>query len=115
MAVTYKHMTDPNGNKIQVDSAIRDGTGRKIDTNYQLKHIATTATLTTSGWSSNAQTVSVTGVTTTNTIIIGPAPTSVTAYGESGIYCSAQGSGTLTFTCATAPSSNLTVNVVIFL
>lgn len=112
VSVTYKHMTDPNGNKIQVDSAIRDGTGRKIDTNYQLKHIATTATLTTNGWSSNAQTVSVTDVTADNTVIVSPAPASVSDYSSAGIYCSAQASGTLTFTCTTTPTTNITVNVI---
>lgn len=32
----YEHITH-NGTKLQVDSAIRDGTGRRIDTNYAKK------------------------------------------------------------------------------
>lgn len=39
---TYKHILK-DGNKVQVDSAIRDGNGLKIDTGYQ-KVLPTTAT-----------------------------------------------------------------------
>ena len=72
----------------------------------------TTATLGTT-WSSNQQTVTVSGVTTSNTIIVTPAPASYDAYCEAGIYCSAQASNSLTFKCDTAPSASLTVNVMI--
>lgn len=71
-----------------------------------------TATLTTT-WSSNTQTVSVTGVTASNTVIVTPTPTSYNAYCECGVYCSAQASGTLTFTCDEVPVSSLTVNILI--
>ena len=37
----YKHLTY-NGSKIQVDSAVRDGNGKKIDTNYQSKLVSGT-------------------------------------------------------------------------
>ena len=110
--ITYKKMTY-DGNKVQVDSAIRDGNGVKIDTNYQKKHTTATATLSSSSWSSNTQTVSVSGVTSSNTVIVSPAPASISAYGDAGVYCSAQGAGTLTFACSTTPSSSITVNVVI--
>ena len=72
----------------------------------------TTATLTTT-WTSNQQTVNVTGVTASNYVIVSPAPASYEAYCEAGIYCSAQASGTLTFKCDTAPTSSLTVNIMI--
>ena len=72
-----------------------------------------TATIATTGWSSNQLTVSVTGVTASNTVIVSPAPASVAEWASCGIYCSAQGSGTLTFTCTTVPSSALTANVLI--
>lgn len=72
----------------------------------------TTATLTTT-WSSKTQTVSVTGVTASNTVVVTPAPASYNAYCEYGVYCSAQASGTLTFTCDEVPTSSLTVNVLI--
>lgn len=77
-------------------------------------HMATaTATLSTSGWANNSQTVSVPGVTADNNIIPCPAPESYTAYNESSVRCSAQADGKLTFTCDEVPSVALTVNVLI--
>ena len=73
----------------------------------------TTCTLTSAGWSSNSQTVSVTGVTASNTVIVSPAPSDIEDYADCGVYCSAQGSGTLTFGCDTAPSGDIVVNVLI--
>lgn len=74
---------------------------------------STTATLAVNSWSSGTQTVNVTGVTSSNTVVVSPAPSSVSDYASAGIYCSAQGSGTLTFTCSTTPTSAITVNVMI--
>lgn len=73
-------------------------------------------TLTTSGWSSNIQTVTVSGVSATETAqLITPTPAiaSQSAYYEAGIMCTNQGTNSLTFTCQTVPTSNLTVYVVI--
>ena len=72
----------------------------------------TTATLTTSGWSSNTQTVSISGITVSSIVIVSPAPVSYTEYTNAGIYCSGQSSGTLTFTCTSTPSATITVNVL---
>lgn len=74
-----------------------------------------TVTLSASSWSSNEQTVSVVGVTSSSTAIVTPAPASHTAYAEAGIYCSAQATDSLTFTCDDTPSEDLTVNVVILM
>ena len=74
----------------------------------------TTATLTTAWWSNGEQTVNVTWVTASNTVIVSPDPTSINDYALNSVYCSAQGSGTLTFSCNTVPSSAITVNVLIF-
>lgn len=71
-------------------------------------------TLTTSSWNNNAQTVSFSGVTTTNLVQVSPDPTSLKEYGSCGIYCSAQGTNSLTFTCDTIPTNNLIVNVVVW-
>lgn len=79
----------------------------------QAQHVTHTASLTAAGWSSETQTVSVSDVTASNTVIISPAPASHAAYAEAGVRCTAQGAGTLTFVCESAPSSDLTVNVVI--
>ena len=74
---------------------------------------ARTVTLSTASWSSNQQTVSVTGATASNIIIVSPVPASYVAYGEAGVRCSAQASNSLTFTCTDTPTANLTVNVII--
>ena len=73
----------------------------------------TTVSLGTTGWSNNSKTVNVTGVTSSNTVIISPAPADSDAWAEADIICTAQGSGTLTFGCDTVPSTNLTANVLI--
>ena len=75
--------------------------------------VTATASLTVAGWSGNAQTVSVAGVTATNIVWVAPAPESQEAYGSAGIRATAQGEGTLTFTCTEAPTEAITVNVVI--
>ena len=75
---------------------------------------STMPTLAVADWSSNTQTVNVTGVTATNTVFVSPAPASAADFAAAGIVCTAQGSGTLTFTCDTVPSNAITVNVVIF-
>jgi hypothetical protein len=72
-----------------------------------------TVTLTAAWWSSNSQTVSATGVTASNTVIVSPAPSDIADYADCGVYCSAQGSGTLTFGCDTAPDGDIVVNVLI--
>ena len=74
---------------------------------------ATTGTLTIANWSSNTQTINVTGVTASNNVIISPAPASQAAYTAAGVLCTAQGAGILTFTCTSTPASDLTVNVLI--
>jgi len=73
----------------------------------------TTATLAVADWSSNIQTVNVTGVTSSNNVIVAAAPASQADYTAAGILCTAQGAGTLTFTCTTTPTSAITVNVLI--
>lgn len=75
---------------------------------------ATTATLTSAGWSSNTQTVTVSGVTTTNNVLISASPSSTEDYVAAGILCTAQAANSLTFTCITVPSNDITVNVLIF-
>lgn len=81
-----------------------------------LKPLARTITLTAAGWSSNAQTVTVSGVSASETAqLITPTPAiaSQSAYYEAGIMCTGQAANSLTFTCQTVPTSNLTVYVVI--
>ena len=75
--------------------------------------VARTATLTVAGWSGTTQTVSVTGVTADSILTVTYAPDSHDAWLDAGVYCSAQGAGTLTFACDTVPTAALTANIVI--
>ena len=78
-------------------------------------YTAISATLAQNDWNSSTlqQTISVSGVTASNAVIVAPAPNDLKKYGESGIYCSAQASNSLTFKCEEIPSSDITVNVLI--
>lgn len=72
-------------------------------------------TLSASGWSDNAQTVTVNGVLADETKqLIQPCPAmaSQSAYYSAGIMCTGQAADSLTFTCTAAPAENLTVYVV---
>lgn len=75
--------------------------------------VARTATLTVAGWSNKAQSVSVAGVTANSIVTVTYAPASRAAWIDADVYCSAQGAGTLTFTCDTVPTQALTANIVI--
>lgn len=73
----------------------------------------TPPTLVAANWSSNTQTITVQGVTATNTIIVSPIPTDAEDYAAAGILCTGQATNALTFTCQTTPASDLQVNIVI--
>lgn len=64
-------------------------------------------------WSSHSQTITVTGVTADNTVIVSPASASASDYADAEILCTAQGANSLTFTCTTDPINNISVNIVI--
>ena len=78
----------------------------------RLTKVNTTITLAAADWSSNTQTVNVTGMTADGVVMVSPAPTDQSAYTSAGILCTAQAAGTLTFTCDTVPSADLSVNIV---
>lgn len=70
-----------------------------------------TAILKANGWADNAQTVSISGVTANNLVMVAPDPDSHAAYCEANIRCIAQGAGSLTFACESVPSVDVVVNV----
>ena len=82
-------------------------------TGLQTQHSILSVTLAAANWSSNTITVSATWVTASNTVIVSPAPSSFSAYTSGVVYCSAQASDSLTFSCTTEPTSDITVNVLI--
>ena len=96
--------TDPVYNK---DVTTKQYVDARVPTPY-------TRTLSASGWSaSNTQTVNITGLTTSSTVIVSPDPTSMDDYVSAGVKCTAQAAGYLTFTCDTVPTANLTVNILV--
>lgn len=70
-------------------------------------------TLPAADWSGSAQTVTATGVTSSNTVIVGAAPASQAEYTTCGVVCTSQGTDSLTFTCTSTPTNDLTVTVLI--
>lgn len=84
------------------------------DTTRQAKYSSATVTLAVVDWSNSTATKSVSGVTTSNLVQVSPAPASAEAYAAAGIICTTQAADSLTFTCKTTPSAELTVNVVIW-
>jgi hypothetical protein len=72
-----------------------------------------TVTIAVSDWNNQSCTKSVTGVTSLNTIIVTPDPSSFIAYGNSQIRATAQGDGTITFNCEVVPSESIVVTILI--
>lgn len=74
---------------------------------------STSVTVATSAWSNKATTVTVSGVTANNDIIVSYKPESKSVFETAGIYASAQAANSITFTCATVPTASVTINVLI--
>lgn len=115
--VTFKYGADFDGSKItSVGTPVNGSDGANKAYVDSKAPTSVTVTLTASGWSSNTQTVTVSGVVASETAqLITPTPAiaSQSAYYEAGIMCTNQAKNSLTFTCQTVPTSNLTVYVVI--
>lgn len=73
-----------------------------------------TVTLSSSSWSSNAQTVTNSNfVTTGYSYIVAPSSSNFTDYTDAQIYADdVTTASQMTFHCSTAPSSNITVNII---
>ena len=69
--------------------------------------------LTAAGWENNEQTVNVVGITSTMVVLVNPAPASYDEYVINNVRCTAQGTGTLTFTCDFVPADALDVNLIV--
>lgn len=78
--------------------------------------VSVLVTLTTAGWTSEnglyKQTVTVTGMNTTKSVIVQPTSESDTVYSSSEVRCTAQGTNTLEFTAVSVPTESMTVNVI---
>ena len=92
----------------QVATAVQSGVAGKQD-----DFTVVSVNLPASGWSSNQQTVAVSGVTaSTEIVVVSYSPGSYQAYTEAGVRATAQGAGTLTFACDEAPSADLVAEVM---
>ena len=74
---------------------------------------STTGTIQVANWSGSTATITVTGVTASNTVIVSPAPSSIAAWVKGELKCTAQGTNSLTFTCTTTPTAAININVLI--
>jgi len=71
--------------------------------------------LASNNWSSKKQTLTLSGsgITATNTIIIIPSDASSSDYSKCGISCTAQAADSLTFSCTTVPGVNVYVTAIV--
>lgn len=109
-------------NKINTTGLLK-GTGEGIVTaaqagiDYAIPAQAKVVSLSVTNWTGEsapfAQTITVEGMTAEAKIIVSPAPASLDAYGAVGVRCTEQGANSLTFSCDSAPESDLTVNILI--
>lgn len=63
-------------------------------------------------WSGKTATINVSGMNETKTVLCSPADSTKEAYNTAGIKLTGQATGTLTFTCDTVPTGQVTVNIV---
>lgn len=100
-------------NTSDMDKPISNDTQIELDKKAN-KSTSVTVTLAAASWSGNTQTVSVTGVTAANNVVVSPSGRDSTeAWADGEVLCTSQGSNTLTFTCTTVPTADITVSVVI--
>ena len=71
-----------------------------------------TVELSASAWVNKVQSVTVTGMTTTKSVIIQANDETVEAYNVAAVKCTGQSANTLVFSCETVPTTNIKVNVL---
>ena len=79
----------------------------------QQKHTATSCNLSVLGSSVHTWTVSVPGVTASNSVVVTPNPTYFADWVDNRVRCTGQANGTLYFACDTNPTRKITANVLI--
>ena len=109
----------------QIQTVARDVEGVSADVTALSGRVATlegravksSGTLASGSWSGDAapytQTITVSGVTASNDVIVSPAVSSRSNYLAGYIDCTAQGDNTLTFSAQVKPSANIAVDVIV--
>ena len=100
--------------KKSANSAKSDASNALSVANSKTSKKNLTVRLSASGWKNNSQTVTANGVTSSNDVFVTAAPSSYAVYAECMVYCTSQGSNSLTFGCVSVPSTEVSVNVIIF-
>ena len=116
--VTSAIQTQLNGKLSTTGTAAKataDASGNTITSYYQKKITATSVMISISDWNSGTSVIkSVTGVTTTNNIIVCAGDkSSDTTCATYGVFASTQGSGNITFVADSTPNANITLNILI--
>ena len=114
IAFVYDEAAGDDGGFVPVNRRRANGSSFGLVAGNEIPHDISQISLTVANWNATTTcTKSVTGVTASNSIIVSPAPASIADYVSAGVYCSAQGSGTLTFTASSTPTADLVVNVMV--
>ena len=114
--MAYEELVTVDGSASSWQVPCADGMGGFVWGTPPSSDIAssTTITIPTSSWgSSGTTTVTALGVTANNIVIVSPDVLSIDNVADCGVFCSDQGSGTLTFTATNVPTSPITFNVVV--
>ncbi len=96
-----------------------DGVTSNVQTQLNTKTSTATASVTLDAWSAGSSdyycTKAVSGVTSSNKVIVSPNNTAdaIKIWGKCGIYASAQGTNSITFRAAKLPSTSIIANVLI--
>lgn len=101
-----------NGKPLSEDIALNAADVGALPVQYAPKKF--TISLEASGWQSNQKTITVEGVTTENIVLLSPASkTDADTWTAAGVWCTGQGTNSLTFSCESVPSSAIGLNLVI--
>ena len=91
-----------------------DSSGNLPLNSIQAQHTSLSITIAVSDWNNKTCTKTVSGVTSSNTVIISPAVSSIEDYGEAQVRGTAQATNQITFACEDTPSNDLSVNIAVF-
>ena len=104
--------SDTFGGKTSVQSGM-EYLASQISDIQNNKPISTILTLASTDWNANSQSISASGVTESNDIILCPISSSQEEYMDCDVTCVSQSTDLLTFECANVPKNDLFINVII--